>query len=185
MRACKILAICGCLFPVKFPLWRQWQPAGYTCLEDISYNRMPNSSYLTFMAILTASKIWLPMGTCEILLPVRYCYLQDFATCKKWLPARYCYLREMATCEILLPTRCGYLRDIAASEILAITGYRFPRISPIQRHCLRVRCDHQWGMHACKILAMTRCLSTVNLPLPQYWQRARYDCRWYMTTNDM
>ena len=36
-----------------------WLPAGYSCLDDISYNLMPNSSDLTFTAILTASEIWL------------------------------------------------------------------------------------------------------------------------------
>ena len=137
------------------------------------------------MVILTASKIWLPMGTCEILLPVRYCSLWDIATCKILLPARYCYLQDIATCEKSLPVRYCFQRDKATCEVLAITGYQFPLISPIQRLCLRVRCNHQCGMHACKILTMTRCLSTLNLPLPQYWQRARYDCRWYMTTNNM
>ena len=89
----------GCLFAVKLPLRRYWQPVGYdcrrnmatseiwlparyTCLEDISYNLMPNSSDLTFTAILTASEIWLPMGTCDILLPTRYGYQRDMCACK-------------------------------------------------------------------------------------------------------
>ena len=140
-------------------------------LEDISYNRMPNSSDLTFMAILTASEIWLPMGTCEILLPARYGYLQNISTCKILLPARNGYLQEMttckislpnATCKILLPTRYGYLRDIAASEILAITGYQFPLIPPIQWHCLLARYGYQRDMHACKILPMTGRLSLTS-----------------------
>ena len=159
MRACKILAISGC------PLWRQWQPAGYTCLEDISYNRMPNSSYLTFMAILTASKVWLPIGTCEIFLPVRYCSLWDMATCEILLPARYCYLQEMATCKILLPARNGYLQDIATNEKWLPARYCFQRDYCCQR-------DISYN----RISVSPNLTYPATLPASEVWLPMRYAC---------
>ena len=57
------------------------------------------------------------IGTCKILLPMRYCSLQDIAPL---LLARYC---SLAPCEILLPARNGYLRDIGSDAIWLLVRY--------------------------------------------------------------
>ena len=110
--------------PVGYDCWRNmttseiWLPVRYSCLDNISYNQMPNSSDLTFTAVLIASEIWLlqvPARYCslwdiapyEILLPMRYCSLWDIASYEILLPMRYCSLRDIATCKISLPARNG------------------------------------------------------------------------------
>ena len=77
------------------------------------------------MTAIGTCEILLPMRYCslwdiasyEILLPMRYCSLWDIAPWKVLLPAKYCSLRDIATCKILLPARNGYLRDIASDAI--------------------------------------------------------------------